>query len=376
VKPPNTGGLNPCPREAFGLKANWNRRIKEEIPVKTMPKLKAIGLELENLNARDYVIQAQAAERMGFNSFWVPEDYAFPGAFSCCVAVAAATSKIKIGTGVINPFTRHPVLIAMELAALDQISGGRAILGLGASIKLWIEEQMGIRYDKPLSALRDAFAIIRGLFAGEQLEYRGRVFTAGAGVRFNLQPLRADVPIYLGATSPKTLELAGEVADGWLPFGFGPEAVGRAIERIRIGAKGADRSLSEFDFCSLIFTAVRGDDRAARESIKPWLATFLGWFANQPELPLFTDFGLTPKDVGVIRESYARGELRTDMVSEAMVDGLAIAGSPQRCRDRLAQIIEAGITTAVFAPVFPAASGPDFTKNLEWLHQNLIRDFI
>ena len=93
-----------------------------------MPKLKEIGLLVENVNARDYVPQAQAAERLGFNSFWVPEDYAFPGAFSSAAAIAAVTSKIKIGTGVINPFTRHPVLIAMELAALDQLCGGRAIL--------------------------------------------------------------------------------------------------------------------------------------------------------------------------------------------------------------------------------------------------------
>ena len=112
-----------------------------------MPKLKEIGLVVENTDARDYATQAQAAERMGFDSFWVPEDYVFPGAFSSCAAIAAATSKIKIGTGVVNPFTRHPVLLAMELAALDQLSEGRAILGLGASIKLWIEEQMGIRYD-------------------------------------------------------------------------------------------------------------------------------------------------------------------------------------------------------------------------------------
>lgn len=337
-----------------------------------MPKLKEIGLLVENVNARDYVIQAQAAERLGFNSFWVPEDYAFPGAFSSCAAIAAATSKIKIGTGVINPFTRHPVLIAMELAALDQLSGGRAILGLGASIRLWIEEQMGIRYDKPLSALRDAVAIIRGLFAGEQVEYQGRVFTAGAGMRFNLEPFRAEVPIYLGATSPKTLELTGEVADGWLPFGFGPEAVGRAIERIRIGGNRAGRNLSDFSFSSVIFTAVADDDRAARDSVKPLIATVLGCFANQPELPVFTDFGLTPKDVSVIRQSYTHGEVRTDMVSEAMVDGLAIAGSPQRCREKLAALIDAGITTAVFA----TEGGPDFAKNLEWLHRNLIRDFI
>jgi len=337
-----------------------------------MPKLKEIGLLVVNLNARDYVLQAQAAERLGFNSFWVPEDYAFPGAFSSCAAVAAATSKIKVGTGVINPFTRHPALIAMELAALDQISGGRAILGLGASIRFWIEEQMGIRYDNPLSALRDAVAIIRGLFSGEQLKYRGRVFTADAGMRFNLQPLRAEVPIYLGATAPKTLELAGEVADGWLPFGFGPQAVGRAIERIRIGARRAGRSLSDFDFSSLIFTAVADDDRAARESIRPRLARFLAWFANQPDLPMFTDFGFTSKDVSAIRQSRGRGEVRTDMVSEAMLDEFALAGSPERCREKLARLIEAGLTTAVFS----VESGPDFAKNLEWLQGNLIRDFI
>jgi 5,10-methylenetetrahydromethanopterin reductase len=337
-----------------------------------MPKLKEIGLLVVNLNARDYALQAQVAERLEFNSFWVPEDYAFPGAFSSCAAVAAATSKIKIGTGVVNPFTRHPALIAMELAALDQISGGRAILGLGASIRFWIEEQMGIRYDKPLAALRDAVAIIRRLFAGEQLKYRGQVFAADAGMRFNLKPLRAEVPIYLGATAPQALELAGEIADGWLPFGFGPDAVGPAIERIRAAAKRASRSLSNFDFSSLIFTAVADNDRAARESIKPRLARFLSWFANQPDLPMFTDFGFTPQDVSAIRQSRDRGEVRTDIVSDAMVDGFTLAGSPERCREKLARMIEAGVRTAVFS----VEGGPDCAKRLRWLHRNLIRDFI
>jgi 5,10-methylenetetrahydromethanopterin reductase len=337
-----------------------------------MPRLREIGLSVENANAGDYVGQAQAAERLGFGSFWVPEDYAFPGAFTCCAAIAAATRRIKIGTGVVNPFTRHPVLIAMELAALDQLSGGRAILGLGASLKLWVEEQMGIPYDRPLSALRDAVAIIRGLFAGERLEYRGRVFSAASGIRFDLNPLRADVPIHFGAIAPKALQLAGEIADGCLPFGLAPEAVGDAMEQIRIGADRAGRSLSDFGVSALILTAVADDDRAAREGIKPALATFLGWCASQPELRIFTQFGLTPEDVGIIRQSYARGELRTDLVSEAMVDGLAMAGSPERCREKLARLVEAGITRAVFF----VAPTPDFARDLEWLHRNLIRDFL
>jgi alkanesulfonate monooxygenase SsuD/methylene tetrahydromethanopterin reductase-like flavin-dependent oxidoreductase (luciferase family) len=246
------------------------------------------------------------------------------------------------------------------------------MLGLGASIKLWIEGQMAIRYDKPLSALRDAVAIIRGLFAGGPVEHQGRVFSAGAGMCFNLEPLRADVPIYLGATAPKAVELAGEVADGWLPFGFGPEAVERAIEGVRIGAKRAGRSLADFSFSALILAAVADDDRAARESVKPTLATFLAWFANQPDLPLFTDYGLTPRDVALVRESWTRGELRTDMVSEEMVEGLAMAGNLQRCREKLARLIEAGTTTAVFL----VAPGPDLENQLGRLRHDLLRDFV
>ena len=114
------------------------------------------------------------------------------------------------------------------------------------------------------------------------------------------------------------------------------------------------------------------DDRAAREAIKPFLAMILGWFSAQPHLPLFTDYGLTAKDVSLIRESHARGEVRPEVVSEAMIDGLALVGSPERCRARLAQFIDAGITTAIFA----IEGGPHFAENLESLHRNLVSHFI
>lgn len=334
-----------------------------------MPKLKKFGLISENVNARDYVTHAQIAERRGFDSFWVPEDTAYPGAFSACGAVAASTNKIKIGTGVVNPFTRHPVLTAMELASLDQLSNGRAILGLGGGVKLWIEEQMGIPYQKPMAALRDAVTIIRRLFAGEALEYQGKVLRAGAGIRFNLKPQRAQVPIMLGATGPKALELAGEIADGMIPVCAGPAGIRKAVEHVRIGAARVGRSLADFDFSAAIVTSVADDDRAAREAIKPLLAAFLAWFANQPELSLFTDYGLTPADVGEIREARARGEIRPDFVSEAMIDGLALVGSPERCRAQLDGLIDAGLTSAVFF----IAGGAQFESELDSLYRNLLQ---
>ncbi len=337
-----------------------------------MTKLKRIGLITENLNARLYIAQAQLAERMGFDSFWVPEDYAYPGAFSACGAIAASTTKIKIGTGVVNPFTRHPVLTAMELASLDQISNGRAMLGLGGGIKLWIEEQMGISYGKPITALRDAVTIIRRLFAGEALDYQGKVACARAGIRFNLEPQRADVPIILGATGPKALELAGEIADGMMPVCASPKGIRDAVERVRIGAARAARSLATFDFGAFLVTSIGSDERAARDATKPLLATFLGWFANQPELSLFSDYGLTPANVNEIRMSYRRGEIRLEFVNERLIDGLTISGSPARCREQLARLIESGLTSAVLFP----ASGLEFEQGVQLLHKELLQGFI
>ncbi len=303
----------------------------------------------------------------------MPEDTAYPAAFSSLGAIAAVTKTIRIGTAVVNPYTRHPVLLGMEMAALDQVSNGRAILGLGGGIRLWIETQMGIPHERPVAAMRDTVAIIRRLFAGEPVEYQGRVFSAGAGIRFDLVPERADLPIYLGATGPKALELAGEVADGILPFFGDPQAVARAGERVRVGAERAGRAAGDIDLGALLFTSVAEDDRAARDAVKPLLATFFGWFATQPDLSLFTDHGLTHADVEVIRDGYARGELHYELVSEAMIDHFTVAGSPERCREKVIRLIEAGVTTAVFSPV--TAEGTDVAAHMVWLVDNLIDAF-
>ena len=105
-----------------------------------MAPIKEFGIGCENLNARRFVACARLAEELGFGSFWVPEDYFFRGAFTLAAAIASQTTKLRVGIGVVNPYTRHPVLTAMEFGALEEISGGRTMLGLGASVKFWIEE--------------------------------------------------------------------------------------------------------------------------------------------------------------------------------------------------------------------------------------------
>src|SRR5256885_5910834 len=155
---------------------------------------------------------ARAAERAGLGSLWVIEDYFDPGAYALAAAAAAVTERIVIGLGVVNPYTRHPALIAMETAALAGIAPGRVVLGLGSSNRKWIEEQMAIPFKTPLRGLREGVEIVRRLLDGRRVTYAGEVFAAH-DVALEAPP-PAPVPILLGVKGPRALALAAEVADG------------------------------------------------------------------------------------------------------------------------------------------------------------------
>lgn len=312
-----------------------------------MQKAREFGVAFECTRARDYVAAVRIAEDLGFGTFWVPEDPMFPGAFATAAAVAANTQNIKIGIGVLNPWTRHPVQTAMELAALDDISEGRAVLGLGASVKLWIEDQLGIPYMRPAVALRETVDIISRLFCGEQLNYQGRVFKA-VGVRATFSPRRAHVPIHLGVMAPRTLALAGELADGvLLNSTAAPVLIRAACEGVCRGAERAAKNLDGFSFGSYLAMAMAPNEQSAREALKPYIAMLIAVFAKQPQVPFLEQAGLTPEAGARFTERFLRGESASDMVTDAMIDTLAVAGSYQRCREILAGIIDAGITSPV-----------------------------
>ena len=155
---------------------------------------------------------ARTAERAGLGSAWIIEDYFHPGAYALAAAAAAVTERLAIGLGVVNPYTRHPVLLAMETAALAGIAPGRIVLGLGSSNRRWIEAQMGIPFKAPLGGLRESVGIVRRLLAGERVTVRGEVFTID-DVKLEWRPPET-VPVLLGVKGPKALRLAGEIADG------------------------------------------------------------------------------------------------------------------------------------------------------------------
>ena len=157
---------------------------------------------------------AAVAEQLGYCDCWISEDYYHGGAFSMATACAAETKKIKLGIGVLNPFTRHPALIAMEAAAINAYSNGRFMVGLGASNAVWIEQQMGIPFQKVLPMLRETITIMRKMFKGDTVNFNGNMFHV-SNVHLSV-PVDNPIPIVLGVKSENMLRLAAEQADGVL----------------------------------------------------------------------------------------------------------------------------------------------------------------
>ena len=336
-----------------------------------MAKVREFGVGFESPHASDFVAHAKRAEEMGFETFWVPEDPFYRGAFTVASAIACNTSKIKIGLGIVNPYLRHPALTAMEFAALDEISEGRAILGIGAGLKDWIEGRLKIPYTKPTAAMRETIEIVRRFFRGEEVTYAGKVFQTER-TKLSFKPVRTEIPIYLGILGPKNCELTGEAADGLLlSIMSSPAYVKFAMEHVRRGLAKSGREERAFSVDAYIFSSISEDERAARDRLRPIVAMMISLMAPQPNTPIFAAAGLPADTIRAFGASFAQGKVPVDMVTDEMLDTFTIAGSPARCRENLARLIEAGVT----APVFFEVPGVPPQQTMDDAHRHILPYF-
>src|SRR5271170_3634919 len=337
-----------------------------------MTRVKDFGVGFETIDSLRQIDYVRRAAEVGFGTAWVPEDYFYRGAFSLASAIACSTKGMRVGIGVLNPYTRHPALTAMEFAALMEISRGRAILGIGASVRHWIETQMGIPWDKPAASMREMVEIVRGLFRGESVSLEGKAFHTRA-TKLSFPPPSAEVPIHLGVMGPQNLALAGEIADGVLLSAMtGPAYTRFAVENIRRGAERAGRKFDDIEIGALLFISVSEDERRAREAVKPILATFLSLLSSTPDMPILTLGGVEPDEIRRFGEIYARGELPTRLVTDKMIDAYAIAGGPDHCRATLAELVEAGIQHPVAFEI-PGVAGDETIASV---HRHLMPHFL
>ena len=314
------------------------------------PWTRSLGLALSHRDVPRHVTTwARAAERAELGSVWIIEDYFQPGAFTLAGAAAAAAPRVVVGIGVINPYTRHPALLAMETAALAGIAPGRVVLGIGSSNKRWIAEQMGIPFTAPLTAVRESVEIVRRLLAGERLSYGGQTFHL-EGVVLESRP-EERVPMFLGVKGPKALAMAAEVADGVLCSVLASPA---HVKRVR-AAVGRERAVIAY-----VPVMIDADATRARDALKPLLARYLGVLHGQS---ILADAGLDPGRTERFREALLRGDDASHLVSADVIDAVAIAGTPEDCRHALLRYAKAGLDTLI--AVIPR--GADMTWQIERL---------
>jgi 5,10-methylenetetrahydromethanopterin reductase len=289
------------------------------------------------LSVKRAVELARAAEDAGVDAVWVAEGPIGRDAFVTLTAIAAATSRVELGTGVVNSFTRHPAQIAASFATLDEASDGRAVAGLGIGARDYLTP-LGFDTSKPIATAREMLELMRRLLAREVIDHAGVKFRL-EGARLAFEPPRADIPIYLAATGPRMSALAGELADGiYLLFGT-REYVENVLRNARKD-RPADKPL---EVASPIFMAVDEDRDAARAQVK----TGIGLVLTEPSGEAMLEAnGLDPAHAERIRAALAESGVRAlrSAVDDAIVDSLTIVGTPAECVARLEEAVSWGIT--------------------------------
>ena len=310
---------------------------------------------------KDAVDSLLEAERLGYDSFWTAEAYG-SDALTPLAWWGSQTTRIKLGTSIIQISARTPSATAMAALTLDHLSGGRFILGLGVSGPQVVEGWYGQPYPRPLARTREYIEIVRTILAREkptefvgqhyQLPYRGGT-GLGKALKSTVHPRRADLPIYLGAEGPKNVALAAELCQGWLPLFFSPrpEANGFYTDALAEGFSrpGAPCTAADFEVVCPI-TVVAGDDiERAADKVRPNLALYIGGMGARGanfHFEVFARMGYEEQCVR-IQDAYLAG--RKDdaaaLVTLDMVQDVALVGPKEKIRDDLAAWEESCVTT-------------------------------
>lgn len=318
------------------------------------------SLRLNNdLPISEYIALAQVAEAVGFDQLWISNDLFLRSNLVILAAVAGATERIEIGAGILNPYTIHPAELAMFAATMDELSGNRFNLGLGAGAGEFLK-WVGIEQKRPLVATRETILAVHRLLAGDRVVFEGEFlhWTGEAYLRF---PAPRLTPLYLGAMGPKMLTLAGELADGVLPLLFPPEHyfavkpyidAGLASRHSQLRA-ASGRCHAQFDFAACFWVSLAEDRTAARRV----LAQKIAYYGHALGPLIYERLGVAREEFLPIEQALmveGNTEKAIALVNERMLR-IGVVGQPQDLIERLEPLVVAGADHLSFGPPL----GPD-----------------
>ncbi|MGS2646998.1 LLM class F420-dependent oxidoreductase [Streptosporangium sp. LJ11] len=302
-------------------------------------------------NADDATELVQTAERLGYESVWTAEAYG-SDAFTPLAWYGARTSRIKLGTSVVQISARTPAATAMTAMTLDHLTGGRLLLGIGASGPQVVEGWYGTPFPKPLARTREYVEIMRKVWRREEpvtsdgehypLPYPGGA-NLGKPLKLITRPLRAEIPLYLGAEGPKNVALAAEIADGWLPLFVFPEKIERMYGPSLAGAGPG------FDIAAMVMTVITDDVRAALDGVKMMLTLYIGGMGAKSrnfhaDIIGRMGYAEAAEEIQALYLAGRRDEA-FNAIPDELADGISLVGPVGRIRERLQLWRESPVST-------------------------------
>ena len=312
------------------------------------------------MRAADQLAVVQEAERLGFDSVWAAEAYGSDAA-TVLAWLAAGTSKIKLGSAIFQMPGRSAAMTAMTAATIDELSGGRMVLGIGSSGPQVAEGWHGQRFARQLQRTREYVDVVRMALARDRVEYHGETIELplpdgpGKALKLMIAPKQERIPIYLAAIGPKNTALAGEIADGWIPTFFSPEHVAELRALLQEGAARAGRSLDQFDMAPTVNAHVSDDIEAARNLMRPILALYIGGMGSRKQNfynQLVQRYGFETA-AQEIQDLYLDGKATAAAaaIPDELIDMVSLCGPSDAVRDRLAAFRDAGVGTLMVTPM-------------------------
>jgi F420-dependent oxidoreductase-like protein len=310
-------------------------------------------------NDSDNLAVAQEADRLGYSVVWAAEAYGSDTA-TVLAWIAAQTRNVDVGSAVFQIPARTPAMTAMTAATLDTLSEGRFRLGLGVSGPQVSEGWHGVRFDAPLGRTREYIDIIRMALRRERVQYSGKHYTLplpdgpGKALKLTVHPVREQIPIYLAAVGPKNLELAGELADGWLSIFPSAKNLGDSVQPILAGREKVGKTLDGFDLVANVGVNLDPDLDTAAAPLKMNAALYVGGMGSREK----NFYNAHAQRLGYVDEAkqiqdlYLAGDKQAAIaaVPTGFVDDTSLLGPVERIADKIAAYAEAGVTTMSIMP--------------------------
>jgi F420-dependent oxidoreductase-like protein len=327
-----------------------------------------------HMGAAEQLAATREAETLGYDSVWTAEAYGSDAA-TVLAWLAAATKTIKVGAAVFQMPARTPAMTAMTAATLDQLSGGRMILGLGSSGPQVAEGWHGQRFARQLQRTREYVEVVRMALARERVDYHGETLQLplpdgpGKALKLTISPRQERIPIYLAAIGPKNTALTGEIADGWIPTFFSPEHIGLFREHLSAGAERSGRSLHDLAIAPTVNLHISDDLEMARNLMRPGLALYVGGMGSRKQNfynALVRRYGFEAA-ADEVQELYLSGRKEEACLAlpDELIDLVSLCGPRERVAERLVAYREAGVDTLIVSPM--AWTGEDQVAQLRAL---------